>query len=397
MLEDSADCQLVEFSVSDTGIGMTEAQIERLFQAFEQADASTTRKYGGTGLGLAISKQLTELMGGEVSVESETGKGSTFRFTARLGKGTATQRPRLLQSDLRGRRVLIIDDNPHARAVLADMLTNMTLVADEAASGEEAIDMVPSGRGRRRALRDRLHRLADARHERHRDRQAHSRFARALRPAASGDGDRLWPRGGAEAGRGERLRERAHQAGHVLDPVRHRRRRARRRPRGGPRPCRPAPPSTSTACAARASCWSRTTRSIRKSPSASSRTPRPSSTSPRTAKSRSDMIRDNDYDVVLMDMQMPVMDGIEATRIIRSNPRFETLADHRHDRQRDGVGPHLVPRRRHERPHRQADRSRPAVRRAAALDQAHRRRRQSAREEAAQRTARTAARTISSS
>ncbi len=142
VLEDSADCQLVEFAVSDTGIGMTQAQIERLFQAFEQADASTTRKYGGTGLGLAISKQLTELMGGEVSVKSEEGKGSTFRFTARLGKGTATQRPRLLQSDLRGRRVLIIDDNPHARAVLAGMLTNMTLVADEAASGEEAINMV---------------------------------------------------------------------------------------------------------------------------------------------------------------------------------------------------------------------------------------------------------------
>ena len=121
---------------------MTEAQIERLFQAFEQADASTTRKYGGTGLGLAISKQLTELMGGQVSVKSEPGKGSTFGFTARLGKGTATPRPRLLQSDLRGRRVLIIDDNPHARAVLANMLTNMSLVADEAASGEEALNMV---------------------------------------------------------------------------------------------------------------------------------------------------------------------------------------------------------------------------------------------------------------
>jgi two-component system, sensor histidine kinase and response regulator len=109
-LEDNSDNQLVEFSVSDTGIGMTEAQIGRLFQAFEQADASTTRKYGGTGLGLAISKQLTELMGGHVTVESEPGKGSKFRFTARLGKGVATQRPRLLQSDLRGRRVLIIDD-----------------------------------------------------------------------------------------------------------------------------------------------------------------------------------------------------------------------------------------------------------------------------------------------
>jgi two-component system sensor histidine kinase/response regulator len=142
VLEDDPSSQLVEFSVSDTGIGMSADQIERLFQAFEQADASTTRKYGGTGLGLAISKQLTELMGGHVSVESTPGKGSTFRFTARLGKGAATARPRLLQSDLRGRRVLIIDDNPHARAVLANMLTNMTLVADEAASGAEALTMV---------------------------------------------------------------------------------------------------------------------------------------------------------------------------------------------------------------------------------------------------------------
>lgn len=142
VLEDDPSSQLIEFSVSDTGIGMNKDQIDRLFQAFEQADASTTRKYGGTGLGLAISRQLTELMGGHVTVESEPGKGSTFRFTARLGKGTAQPRPRLLQSDLSGRRVLIVDDNPHARAVLANMLANMSLVADEAASGPEAIGMV---------------------------------------------------------------------------------------------------------------------------------------------------------------------------------------------------------------------------------------------------------------
>jgi len=141
VLENNADNQLVEFSVRDTGIGMTSEQVERLFQAFEQADASTTRKYGGTGLGLAISKQFTELMGGTVEVESEIGKGSVFRFTARLGKGVAVQRPRLLQSDLRGRRVLVIDDNAHARAVLANMLTNMTFNTDEAASGAEALEM----------------------------------------------------------------------------------------------------------------------------------------------------------------------------------------------------------------------------------------------------------------
>ena len=142
VLEDTKDSQLVEFSVTDTGIGMTPEQIERLFQAFEQADASTTRRYGGTGLGLAISKQLTELMGGTVQVESKIGKGSVFRFTARLGKGSEVPRPRLLQSDLRGRRVLVIDDNSHARAVLANMLTSMTFTTDEAASGEEALEMM---------------------------------------------------------------------------------------------------------------------------------------------------------------------------------------------------------------------------------------------------------------
>jgi two-component system, sensor histidine kinase and response regulator len=140
--EDGGDSHLLEFSVSDTGIGMTEAQIGRLFQAFEQADTSTTRKYGGTGLGLAISKRLAELMGGDVGVTSELGKGSTFWFTARLGKGGVAPRPHLLRSDLQGRRVLVIDDNSQARTVLSSMLINMAFVADEAASGEEGIEMV---------------------------------------------------------------------------------------------------------------------------------------------------------------------------------------------------------------------------------------------------------------
>jgi len=142
VLEASEDGQLVEFSVSDTGIGMTEAQVGRLFQAFEQADTSTTRKYGGTGLGLAISKRLAELMGGNVGVTSELGKGSTFWFTARLGKGSAAVRPSLLRSDLRGRRILVIDDNSSARTVLSSMLMSLTFVVDEAASGEEGIEKV---------------------------------------------------------------------------------------------------------------------------------------------------------------------------------------------------------------------------------------------------------------
>jgi len=133
--------QLLCFSVSDTGVGLTEEQMGRLFQAFEQADASTTRQYGGTGLGLAISKRLAELMGGEVGVSSEPGKGSTFWFTARLGKSEKPPR-RVPRPDLRGRRVLVIDDSSQARAVLFSMLTSMTFDVHEAASGPEGIEMV---------------------------------------------------------------------------------------------------------------------------------------------------------------------------------------------------------------------------------------------------------------
>jgi signal transduction histidine kinase len=172
VLEASGDSLLVKFSVSDTGIGMTEEQIDRLFQAFEQADVSTTRKYGGTGLGLTISKRLAELMGGDVGVTSELSKGSTFWFTACVGKGVVPERQRVLRSDLQGRRVLVIDDNPPARAVLSNLLVGMGFVADEAA-----------GRGRNRygpsscrgwgTLRNRLCRLADAETRWDRDLQAH--------------------------------------------------------------------------------------------------------------------------------------------------------------------------------------------------------------------------------
>ena len=139
--EKDEDGQLVRFSVSDTGMGLSQEQMGRLFQAFEQANASTTRQHGGTGLGLAISKRLAQLMGGDVGVSSEVGKGSTFWFTARLGNSTLSSR-RGARPDLRGRRVLIIDDNPQARAVLSSMLTSMTFVVSEAPSGLEGVEMV---------------------------------------------------------------------------------------------------------------------------------------------------------------------------------------------------------------------------------------------------------------
>ncbi|MDR3159108.1 MAG: response regulator [Zoogloeaceae bacterium] len=128
------------FAVRDTGIGLSPEQQAQLFQSFNQADTSTTRKYGGTGLGLAISKRLAELMHGEVGVESELGKGSTFWFSALLGVSHKKRRPLALSHELAGRRVLVVDDNDSARSVIRDMLATMNLQVAEAESGQKALE-----------------------------------------------------------------------------------------------------------------------------------------------------------------------------------------------------------------------------------------------------------------
>ena len=138
---------LLEFRVTDTGIGLTQEQIGRLFQSFSQADTSTTRRYGGTGLGLAISKRLAHLMGGDVGVESEFGRGSSFWFTARVGIA-APGRQLLPQTDLRGRRALVVDDHEYARAVMTEMLERMHLQVAQAASGAEALAAVEQAAAR---------------------------------------------------------------------------------------------------------------------------------------------------------------------------------------------------------------------------------------------------------
>ncbi|HSV46589.1 MAG TPA: response regulator, partial [Ramlibacter sp.] len=133
---------LLQFEVRDTGIGLTPEQKDRLFQSFSQADSSTTRRFGGTGLGLAISRKLAELMGGQVGVESQYGKGSTFWFSARLGIGKAVRRALVPDPDLRGRRALVVDDNAHSRAVLFNMLEGMTFLVTEVSSGASAVEEV---------------------------------------------------------------------------------------------------------------------------------------------------------------------------------------------------------------------------------------------------------------
>ena len=140
LLEKQDEWVMLQFSVRDTGVGLTQEQKGKLFQAFSQADMSTTRKYGGTGLGLTISKRLVNMMGGEIWVESEAGKGSEFIFTAKFGLARKFSRRRLEPSvDLLGMRVLVIDDNASSREILQSLLETMSFEVTVAASAEEGI------------------------------------------------------------------------------------------------------------------------------------------------------------------------------------------------------------------------------------------------------------------
>jgi len=134
----------LRIDVRDTGPGLTPEQQARLFQAFTQADTSTTRHHGGTGLGLTISKRLVELMDGEIGLESEPGVGSTFHFSAVFGIG-AVEEP-LPLPDISGLRVLVVDDNASAREIFMGMLSSMQFAAACADGGQRAVDMVAQAR-----------------------------------------------------------------------------------------------------------------------------------------------------------------------------------------------------------------------------------------------------------
>ena len=133
---------LIRFEVADTGIGISSEQIERLFLAFEQADSSTTRKYGGTGLGLAICRRLAELMGGQIGVDSTPGQGSTFWVEIPL-MAAAQSGPRFSGRHLPDAlHILVIDDDPDAREAICHMLGGINARVDAACSGEEALKLV---------------------------------------------------------------------------------------------------------------------------------------------------------------------------------------------------------------------------------------------------------------
>ncbi|MDZ4202295.1 MAG: PAS domain S-box protein [Gallionella sp.] len=139
---DSADgISTLHFAVRDTGIGMSEEQVARLFKAFTQADSSITRRFGGTGLGLTISKKLVEKMGGDISVISEPGKGSAFSFTICLPVSNQAHIERS-PSELKGMRVLVVDDLEISRLTLRELLGSWQFHVTEAASGQEALELI---------------------------------------------------------------------------------------------------------------------------------------------------------------------------------------------------------------------------------------------------------------
>jgi signal transduction histidine kinase/DNA-binding response OmpR family regulator len=135
----------LRFDVKDTGIGIPDDRVNRLFQSFSQVDASTTRRFGGTGLGLAISKQITELMGGEIGVESEEGKGSTFWFTVVLEKQSSDQQVLIEQANIENMRVLVVESNCTNRQILRRYLESWHCRIEEAGSSSEAMKKLRDG------------------------------------------------------------------------------------------------------------------------------------------------------------------------------------------------------------------------------------------------------------
>jgi PAS domain S-box-containing protein len=140
-IQDQETVELL-FSVRDTGIGIPEDKLKAVFESFKQVDGSTTRKYGGTGLGLTISRELVQLMGGDIWVESELGKGSTFYFTVRFKKDPerSEQIYPVDVSRLEGKPILIVDDNEIALRIVSDIVKRVGMVPVTAGSGKEALD-----------------------------------------------------------------------------------------------------------------------------------------------------------------------------------------------------------------------------------------------------------------
>ncbi len=151
LVEDEGEMATLRLVVRDTGIGIAPRDLDRIFDGFAQADQSMTRKYGGSGLGLTIARSLTEMMGGEMAVESQAGEGSTFSFTVRVQRAQARGEPPLEpQNPLEGLQTLIVEDNATNQAILQRQATSWGMHSDVTATGEDALVLMQSAAQRGR-------------------------------------------------------------------------------------------------------------------------------------------------------------------------------------------------------------------------------------------------------
>ncbi|MBI4987176.1 MAG: response regulator, partial [Rhodocyclales bacterium] len=316
----------LRFSVSDTGIGIPLDKQNEIFSAFTQEDSSTTRKYGGTGLGLTISARLVEMMGGAIWVTSQVGKGSTFRFTLRLPAGAAAAAaPPLSLDQMRGLRVLVVDDNELNRSILGDMLSQWGMQVTLAASGAAAVAALqaPNAAAMQLILLDALMPEMDGF-------ETAARIAKLervpkpvmimLSSAGMRDDTRRW----RESGIADYLPKPVMQA-ELLDAVQ--RTLGQELPARRPQPDAAAPPAPTLAPLAvllvedhavnQAFAMSLLEKWGHRVTLADN------------GRAALDALDRHRFDVVLMDVQMPVLDGLEATRRFRrseNGPRTPVIA-----------------------------------------------------------------------
>lgn len=332
-LVESASARIcVRFEIQDTGIGIPPEALGRLFNSFEQADGSTTRKYGGTGLGLAITRRLAKLMDGEAGVESIVGQGSTFWLTACLGRVIDESDCHHVPA-LRGTRALVVDDNPVTRLVHSQLLARIGFECDAVGSGEDAVDAIAAAdaTGRPYALTlidlmmggmDGIQTLTtlhgkDLKH-------------RPVSWLVTGSGDSTTMGEARRAGFDEVLLKPLSAAVLQEKIVKHSP--AILREDNGSTPVAETRPSgTSAEESLRLNHGSSRLLLVEDEPINREVTLMILGgigwqvDVAEDGQEAVDRIRANHYDLVLMDMQMPVLDGLDATRIIRQMPARQTL------------------------------------------------------------------------